>query len=74
MVEIRVSLTQAADAFGVDRRTLARYIREGRVPAAKFNPVTGKPYLTAETVNDVLANGLPWLRGPGNTYTNGNKE
>lgn len=62
MAEIKVSLTQAAVVFGVDRRTLARYIREGLVPMAKHNPVTGKPYLTPEAVNDIMANGLPWRR------------
>ena len=74
MAEIRVSLTQAADVFGVDRRTLARYIKEGRVPVAKFNPVTGRPYLTPEAIDYILTNGIPRLRDIGNTHTNGNKE
>jgi predicted site-specific integrase-resolvase len=62
MTEIKVSLAQASDAFGVDRRTLARYIKDGLVPMVKFNPITGKPYFTPDAINDVLANGLPWRR------------
>jgi predicted site-specific integrase-resolvase len=61
-MELKINLTQAAEVLGVDRRTLARYIKDGLLPMAKRNPVTGRAYLTPEAVNDIMLNGLPWRR------------
>lgn len=49
----RLSTTEVAEMFGVDRTTLYRWIREGKIPDPARDPDTGWPVWTQPELDAV---------------------